>query len=227
VYKPPDYEKVEREQWRRAQEEVAKEARSPTARLLGRVATFISRFGYPKKAVLEKIREDSMFAAHFAKEPRRTGLHEAVAAKWIKALPYVQEFQILSKGGANAVKVTSDGNLETGSKGKTLPGKSLDFRWTTGDTAFYAMHKYTKQGGGNQDSQYQEMIELMKRFHHCRDTGVVLVVIVDGEYYQEKDAARLSELQRHQRTIAPKSYALSIGELPGVLEEYSGAEEAE
>lgn len=80
-----------------------------------------------------------------------------------------------------------------------VPGDPLDFIWTTGGKTFYAMHKYTKEGGGNQDSQYQEMIELMKRFLHCRHALVVLLVIVDGKYYQENNAKRLANLQGYQR----------------------------
>lgn len=217
---PPDYESIERKQWKQSQREVIREAGNLTSRLRKRIATFISRFGYTAEDVAKKITDDEMFAAHFAKEPRRTGLHEKVAAEWIKALPYVHEFRVLPKAGNDSLKVSSDGNIVTVEKHANIPGKTLDFMWTTGGKIFYAMHKYTKEGGGNQDSQYQEMIELMKRFTHCRDNNVVLLVIVDGEYYQESGAKRLLALQDWQRERAPRSYALPVGELPEVLEQY-------
>ena len=216
-YDPPDYEAIEREQWKDSQREVVQEVRSQTSRLIKRITTFISRFGYPQEDVFNKIENDEMFAAHFAKEPRRTGLHEAIAAAWIKALPWVNNFKVLPKSGDNSFKVTSDGNIVNSLRHLNIPGKSLDFMWTTGNKTFYAMHKYTKEGGGNQDSQYQEMVELMKRFLHCRDEKLVLLIIIDGEYYQTNNSKRLHILQSHQRTQDPRSYALTIGDLPKLL----------
>ena len=178
------------------------------------------RFGYTESAVLDKIRDDSMFAAWFAKEPRRTGFHEAIAAEWIEALPGVNKFSVLPKFGSSALKVSSDGNIESETGARKLPGKSLDFTWKTGNKTFYAMHKYTKEGGGNQDSQYKEMVELMKRFLQCRNRSIVLLIIVDGDYYQENAQARLNELKNNQRDNPPESYALSIGELPALINHY-------
>ncbi len=217
---PPDYEAIERKLWKQSQEDIHGEIRDKADRLLARVATFAMRFGYEEEVVLRKIEEDKMFAAHFAKEPRRTGLHQKVAGEWIRGLPDVKEFEVLPSHGSKAMKVTSDGNLETEHEGKTLPGKSLDFRWKTGTKTFYAMHKYTKEGGGNQDSQYKEMVELMRRFMLCCDEGIVLVVIVDGQYYLENRRKRLNRLKSFERPSPPRSSALTIEELPKILEEY-------
>lgn len=217
---PPDYEAIEREQWEEAQRAIVYEVRNPTPRLLKRIATFIGRFGYREDEVLKKIERDEMFAAHFAKEPKRTGLHEYTAASWLRKLPWVNDFEILPKAGKDSMKVTSDGNIVSALKLANVPGKSLDFKWQTGKTTFYAMHKYTKEGGGSQDSQYQEMIELMKRFHGCNENRIVLLVIVDGPYYQENDARKLKTLQQQQRLREPKSFALSIKDVPKILKEY-------
>ena len=105
---PPDYEAIEQREWKKAQGEVAGEAKSRTARIIKRVQGFMRRFGYTENAILQKIRTDDMFAAWFAKEPRRTGLHEAVAAEWIKVLSDVRNFEVLPKSGKNAMKVSSD-----------------------------------------------------------------------------------------------------------------------
>lgn len=217
---PPDYEAIEQDAWRQAHNKVGKEASSRTNRLIKRIQGFIWRFGYTENDVLDKIRDDSMFAAWFAKEPRRTGFHEAIAADWIRTLPGVRDFKVLPKSGKNAVKVSSDGNIESETPNRKLPGKSLDFNWQTGSKTFYAMHKYTREGGGNQDSQYKEMVELMKRFVQCQNRDVVLLIIVDGKYYQEKDQARLKELKNNQRDNPPRSYALSIGEVPDLINHY-------
>jgi len=229
-YPPPDYDSIEQALWKEWCEQVQHEAGSggpglgygtpPTARLLKRIRTFVFRFAYSEDEVLHKIRSDKMFAANFTKEPRRTGIHENIAAKWLERLPWVSDFEVLPKSGKNSLKVTSDGNIVFDVPGMNYPGKTLDFRWNTDNTTFYAMHKYTKEGGGNQDSQYQEMVELMQRFMRCRDSQIALMVIVDGPYYRENEARRLRELQSHQRIQPPMSYALPIGDVPDILERH-------
>ncbi len=157
-----------------------------------------------------------MFAAWFAKEPRRTGMHELIAAEWIKTLPTVSAFRTLPKNGADSIYVTSDGNIHMGMI-KNRPGKSLDFTWKTRETTCYAMHKYTKEGGGNQDSQFKEMVDLLRHFQSCNERKCALFVIADGKYYHGK---KIAELQNHTRSQTPKSYAIPIEELPAILKNY-------
>lgn len=210
---PPEYESVEQGEWRQNATLVSDELDSGSDRLLKRIQLFVARFGFSEAAVRKKIEVDLMFAAHFAKEPRRTGLHERLAASWIENLPMVKKFKILPKGGKGAVYVTSDGNIHHGEL-KNRPGKSLDFVWKTGETTCYAMHKYTKEGGGNQDSQYKEMLAILKNFQSCNDSSCALFTIVDGAYYR---GGKMAELRNKTRTHPPKSYALPIEELPSIL----------
>lgn len=210
---PPDYDAIERAEWRENAKQVPTELSENSERLLERINLFIARFGFKLADVIAKIKTDNMFAAHFAKEPRRTGLHEKHAAAWIKALPTVKDFEVLPKGGSSAIYVTSDGNIFKGKLGNR-PGKSLDFVWKTGTKTCYAMHKYTKQCGGNQDSQHKEMIDLMRNFQSCNDKTCVLFVIADGPYY---NGPKMEELRNHVRQTAPRSYALPIEELPPIL----------
>ena len=158
-----------------------------------------------------------MFAAHFAKEPRRQGIHERVAAEWLQQLPAVNQFKVLPKKGADAIYVTSDGEIQRGADLHNPPGKSLDFRWFTGETACYAMHKYTKQSGGDQDNQFTEMRNLLESFIRCRDRHCILLIIVDGPYYTKE---KLETLKHLTRSHPPKSYATPIGKVPDLLSEY-------
>lgn len=206
--------------WAKSAKEVSKEVKEPSDRLTYRVLTFISRFGFLKEDVLKKIQQDDMFAAHFAKEPRRTGLHEKMAARWIEKLSSVKNFVVLPKTGAGSIKISSDGKIACWPNSNGLPGKTLDFRWCTGDVTFYAMHKYTKEGGGNQDSQFQEMIEVMKKFLLCVEQKTVLAIIVDGNYYRDKGNSKLSKLKKLEKTNTPESYATPIEGLPEILSKY-------
>lgn len=73
----PDYESIERREWRRNAQQVTRRLADNEPSLAKRIATYIDRFGYDEATVCEKIEHDPMFAAHFAKEPRRTSLHQA------------------------------------------------------------------------------------------------------------------------------------------------------
>ena len=211
---PPDYESVELKQWRENADAVPEELESKSERLLTRIMAFVAKFGFKEPEVSEKVKSDVMFAAHFAKEPRRQGLHEIMAADWIKSIPGVDGFRVLPKSGSKAFYVTSDGDIDKGIRG-SRPGKSLDFFWKTKGIDCYAMHKYTKEGGGNQDSQFKEMVALLGNFLKCQDTSCVLFVIADGQYYPGK---KMDQLRKYTRDRAPRSYALPIEELPNILE---------
>lgn len=147
---PPDYDVIERQMWRDNAQEVLARLDADEPNLLQRIETYVQRFGYTDSQVRSKIRSDPMFAAIFAMEPRRQGLHEKKAAEWLRELPTVREFATLPKSGKNALYVTSDGEVKLGRDLQNPPSKSLDFRWRTGDLTCYGMHKFTKVGGGNQ-----------------------------------------------------------------------------
>ena len=208
---PPDYVAIERRMWLDNLNKVNSRLRTEEPNLSKRIATFIERFGFSTQAVQEKISSDGMFAANFAMEPRRQGIHEVAAAQWIREFSEVVDFVVLPKSGKNALYVTSDGYIQT----KTPIGKSLDFRWRVEDKQFYAAHKYTKESGGNQDSQYYEMRALLERFQRGAEaTSVVLVVIVDGPYYT---TLKMDNLRRVARAQDPRSYVIPIEELPDLF----------
>ena len=214
----PDYESMEREEWKQNAQQVKQGLANNDPRLAKRIATYIDRFGYDESTVRKKIRDDPMFAAHFAKEPRRTSLHQKAAAKWLDMLPSVTQFRSLPPSGKKALYITSDGEIQSGEilkHGK--PSKSLDFMWLTGSIICYAMHKYTKEGGGNQDSQYKEMLALLKNFLSCGEEGIILIIIVDGPYYTEN---KMNELRKNTRDHPPRSYAVHLEEIPNISDEY-------
>ena len=214
----PDYESIERAAWRENAQEVVSRLETGDSDLMKRIATFVDRFGYSRSEVEEKIIKDPMFAANFAKEPRRTGLHQKEAAKWLQGLDAVSEFSVLPASGERALYVTSDGEIQSGAilKG-SKPSKSLDFQWLTGSVICYAMHKYTREGGGNQDSQYKEMRDLLRNFQSCSNRGCMLIVIVDGPYYSDR---RMEVLRNDTRSRHPRSYAVHLAEVAAILDGY-------
>ncbi len=215
VEPPPDYDAIEREAWQKNARNVPLRLSEDDPYILRRIQTYCGRSGYSRKEVHEKIKNDPMFAVHFAVEPRRQGLHEQAAAAWLKKIPGIAHFRTLPKSGKNDLRLNSDGEIQQG--GTSKESKSLDFAWKTGTMVFYAMHKYTKEGGGNQDSQHKEMIELLRKFMRCEDKKCALIVIVDGPYYTKK---KMEKLTHHTREKDPKSYACSIEHVPMIIQNY-------
>ncbi len=165
MLKPPNYDAIEVEMWRENAENVVNSLNEQDKNLLKKIQTYSWRFGCSEQEIKDKIRDDKMFRAWFAKEPRRQGFHELIAGEYLKQFEIITNFEILNKGGDSAEYITSDGHIVDG---KTLQdkaiAKSLDFKWITSGIQCYASHKYTKESGGNQDSQYKEQLSLLRSF---------------------------------------------------------------
>ena len=151
-----------------------------------------------------------------AMEARRQNAHEKAVADYVASLSLVAEFSKLPSSGNNACYINADGLVVTGSQlaGATKPSKSLDFRWVTGVVTCYAAQKYTKEGGGNQDSQYNEVQRLLRNFQQRTTNDTALIILVDGDYYTEERTALLRQLTRSQ---SPRSYVTGAGGLPAML----------
>ena len=78
--------------------------------LLKRISTYCENFGEDPLKVEQKICNDPMFAATFAKDPKRTGFHKKVANHWLnqqlglKVMP-------LHHQGTDALFITGDGRI--------------------------------------------------------------------------------------------------------------------
>ena len=218
---PPDWDSEEKKMWKENHAEVAVEVEERAERLMKRVALFVWRFDYKEKDVVAKIRHDEMFAAWFAKEPRRQSPHERIAAEYLQKFPELIGFKRLPQSGKNALYVNSDGEIRMGEDiqgGK--PSKALDFAWKTPNgISCYASHKYTREGGGNQDSQFNEQLNLLKHFFARSTNDSALFVICDGPYYNNQ---RMQTLSANCRTFSPLSFAVHIEEVPGLMAQLSG-----
>lgn len=214
---PPDYVAIERNLWHVNARNVEVLAAHRDRNLMKKTATYSWRYGVDESAILEKILSDRMFANLFAIEPRRQGLHERIAAERVGELPNVESFAVLPKAGPASVHITSDGQLQTLNARSQL--KSLDFQWQPGGWHCFATHKYTREGGGNQDSQFKEVVRTMRNFMQGQaNDEVVLFAILDGPYFSQ---AKMDEVGRYARAAPPFSLAISIGELPGLPEKFA------
>ena len=214
---PPDYDKIEKQLWRENGNKVRDLLENQDAGLLRRIRTFADRFDFDEAEVCEKINNDFMFACCFAKNATRTGFHEKEAEKYLRMFrDLIRFFKALPASGKNAKYVNRMGNIVTGKKPSEI--KSLDFMWIAGNTNIkcFAAHKFTREPGGSQDHQRNELIRLLQMFQNCKDENTAFFAICDGPYY---DARTLSILRQHVRNKPPYSFACPVGDVPNNVEQ--------
>lgn len=218
---PPNYEAIEAQMWLEngAQAEIVRRLDEGDKNLSNRIETYTDRFNYSLEEVEERIRKDLMFAATFAKNAKRQGFHKKAATHWLseKLNKLGIEFEILPKKKSEAVYITGDGVIMSSINEPDKPSRSLDFRWQYNGFTFYAVHKHTTENGGDQDTQYRVMRDLLENFRNAKNPKKSLIVIVDGPYYTEK---KMKELYDQTNSQAPRSYAVHIEGVPKIMAEY-------
>ena len=213
---PPDYDKIEQILWLNYASEVRYLLENQDVQLLGRIGTFIERFGFDETEIYEKIKNDFMFACHFAKNPTKTGFHEKAAGEYLQRFPgLIRAFKSLPSTGNNTKYIDQNGNIITGKKPKGI--KALDFMWTAGDTSIkcFAAHKFTRERGGAQDHQRDELMRLLELFENCNDKKTAFFAICDGSYYNEQTLLMLRENVSQE---PPYSFACPVGDVPNNVE---------
>jgi len=219
-----DFEAIEHERNLANRAEMADEIHQRSDRLRTRILHFAEQFDIPEADFWRDLEANpnGPLAAVLAKEARRQNVHEKSAADYVQELSQVEQFRKLTSTGPNACYVNGDGQIVTRAQlaGARPPSKSIDFQWRTGTVACYAAQKYTKEGGGNQDNQFNEIQSLLRNFLQRINNDVALFVLVDGPYYTE---ARLGQLRGLMRLQNPRSYVASVNELLPILHEIAAA----
>ena len=211
---PPDFEGLASRRARENAQFVLTQLERGDRNILDNIQRREDEFYFSRDEIVEEITTRPMYAATFAKKPSRQGIYEEIAADWIRGLSCVNSFQRLSKAGNNTFYVEDDGRIVSGpNRPKSV--RALNFTWMTGDTEFYALHCYMKQSGGSQDSRFDDLLQILRRFQiGSAELNHVLVLLVDGAYFTFDI---LEEMNRLSRTNAPHSFASSTGTLPSVL----------
>ena len=213
-----DFDAIERVQNRKNLSDVGPEIIDRSRRLQERIRHFSSQFGIAEELYWEALERDpdGPMASVLAKEARRQNIHEKAAAEFVGRLDKASYFQKLPSHGPDAFYINTDGQVVAG---RTLgsarkPSKSLDFSWRTGGIHCLASQKYTKVGGGNQDSQFNEIETLLRNFQGRTNNSVALFALVDGDYYTEE---RINRLRSLCRTTTPRSYVTGVNSLHHIL----------
>ena len=215
---PLDFDAIEHELNLANLREMATEVPQRSERLAKRIAHFSAQFDIPEDDfwLWLDIDPTGPLGAVLAREARRQNVHENAAVEYLKRLENVEGFQKLPSIGNNARYINSSGQVVTKLQlgGSRPPSKSLDFRWRTGTVTCYAAQKYTKEVGGNQDNQFNEVERLLQDYQKRTANDTALFVLVDGPYYTKQKLDQLRSLTRNQ---SPYSYVSSINALQPIL----------
>jgi len=217
---PPDYDKAEQELREKNKFKVRDLLEKRDPGLMRRIRTFTDHYGFDEAVVRQKIIDDFMFACCFAKNPTRMRVHEKVAGKYLKQFPQlIQSFESLKSKGKDAKYMDESGNIVCGKQPQN-GSKSLDFMWRAGNTHIkcFAAHKFTREKGGTQNHQRDELIRLLQMFQNCKDENTALFAICDGPYYNEQNLSRLRQHVRNVQNEPPYSFACPIGDVPENVE---------
>ena len=146
-----------------------------------KIVNFSNNFDFYEKEVIEKIKRDRMFAANFIKSPSRQNFYETEALVFLNSMESVEKAEKLPASGAGAFYVVN-GILSHERPDKTY--KSIDFRIKMKNgKVIYATHKYTKDEGGAQDNQKNDLLQFIQNARKYRKGEIVFAVIADGTYY--------------------------------------------
>ncbi len=220
VLTPPDYMTIEQGLWRANAGQVVQELINNSSRLSKRIDGYQWRFNSARIDIENEIRNPNnpMFAATFAKSPVNTNFAKTAAYDWLVQNLPVQIITELPKDSQNAFYVTRNGTIATVA-GNSKPSKALNFSWVIGPITYYALHKYTRNSGGQQGRQLEQEEKILTNFQQATDPNKVLIVIVDGDYYTDIRYInqRIGALRNLARGNTPKSFAVHIQHVPWAI----------
>lgn len=197
-----DYEAEIKQKWQHNLEEFWD---NPLARM-DVAKSFAERKGLSEEVIRHWLCTNDFAAYYFAKDPAKQTSHQLIAGNWIKSLPFVTQFQTLPAGGDNALHIIGGRVVKAIDLTNKNHPKSIDFSWEVSFSdpsykklQFYASHKYTKEGGGAQDNQFNDLYSFTEEASGLqKDNNTRILSLADGEFYnkQRKDSSmtRLQEL---------------------------------
>ncbi len=208
---PPDYIAAELAEWRANFSQIIPALNNRDASLLEKIKNHDTIFGGTEALIEAEIRTNRMFAATFTKSPSRGDYDKRLAQTWLDQELNFQfglntQVTRLPQRGTGVLYVLDNGDIAPFT-GELKPSKALTFKWKIGAITYYALHKYTRQSGGAQKTQFTATARTLKNFQNATNQDKVLIVITDGDYYTPQKMAILQALRNQAR---PRSFAVPI-----------------
>lgn len=199
----PDYEKEFIAQLQRNDKEVIDLLERNDPGMLKKIATFSTRHNFSLEEMVQKIKEDHLFRAFFAKDPAKQKIHENIAARFIQEIQGLSGFRQLGHAELALVRGAVTPFKEVRDRGGTNTAKTVDFLWKFCGREFYASHKYTRgRSGGSQGGAYKDLQEFISEANQCTNRNQFFVAIPDGDFYRGRDASSGSDRIEHLNNLA-------------------------
>ena len=152
-------------------------------KLVYKIKNTAEKYGLKKEYVYEKIKVgDPITLAFFCKDPSKQNFYEKIAMEYIKKIDIINSFEKLSGYALVGGKPNNDPKAKTQSKSKTL-----DFFFKYKHLKIYCSHKYTKDKGGAQDNQYNDLKNFIIEARDSNEKDTYFIAIADGNYYDTVD----------------------------------------
>ena len=226
----PDFEKEFFKQQKENNELIKDQVAQRNENMMRKIQTYCDKTGYDFDEVVKKINNDEMFAVTFATDPARQNLYENLAGDYIKSIEFIEDFQKLPHSGKDALYIVRGSVINGKTKsdsGGTTEAKSIDFYWEYKNKKFYAFHKYTRESGGAQDNQYNDMKSFIENANNSANQNHFFFAIADGAYFDTQNGQagiskieNLKQLANNQRGV----YALRLNELYDCLKQICGVD---
>lgn len=168
------------------------------------------RFGemWSDEEIAEQISESEVLASFFAKDSAKQNLTEQYVADIIRNNSQVSNFEILSKGGKNSIRLDGKGNIIKGNC-SIKNTKSVDFSFSYKGNEILATQKFTRGKGGSQDNQCRDVVDFLK-CASLRNGTERFMAILDGDYYTEEKMKELRGMFKGKRNITVTSADIFI-----------------
>lgn len=183
-----------------------------------KIQKYSEKYGLNYEFVKYKVYTDNIFALQFIIEPNKQNLHENIAFEYLKTIDFIKNPRQLEKSGMNSLIINNDGIVEKFYKNKNFnTTKTIDFYFeiTTKNNKqfnFYSSHKYTKDKGGSQDNQYNDLKKYLDNASKNKEDCNIFLAICDGQYYNSNKNNKINEINKHYSNIN-NIFALNINQL--------------
>lgn len=154
---------------------------------------FIWRIFFSKEQIEKEILSNDIVASKFCKDPNKQNLSEKLCREVLK-------IQQMPPSGKNSIRFNRSGDIVNSFSLDTT--KSVDFIYK----GYYCTQKYTKDCGGLQDSQRNEVVQFLEK-------GSIkhkVMAIVDGGYWEQQTPKLKEKFKENSNVIIT-----SVTELTG------------
>lgn len=197
-----DYEAEKRKLYVERLDEASKATKRDWMKL--KIKNFAEKFGFSEKKVSKEIKNNKIVAANFIKDPGKQNFYQKQALEFLNSMSIVKSAKQLAAGGKNALYIVNGkiGHKKDFSSGVLDDIKSIDFKIELVDgRVILASHKYTKDHGGAQDNQKNDLLTFVRNAEKYKGDEYILMAIADGEYYKNPDVNKQFEKAANKKVL--------------------------